>query len=308
MVDETAGDPVRGILWSRRSLRALARALTAQGHPVSAPTVRRLLRARRYGLRANRKRLAAKEPPERDALFRALVRARRRFLRRGDPVVSVDAKQHVLVGPFKTPGRAWARRPRDVRMFDYAKEAAGVAIPYGLYDVGRDAGYVVVGASHETPAFAVAALRAWWRDVGRVHYPHARRLLIECDSGGANDPRRWAWKLGLQRFADATGLTLTVTHYPAGASKWNPVEHRLFNRISATWAARPLKTYDHVLKSIRATRTSSGRRCRARLDRRPYPRTGRAAADAARRVRLWRHPRFPTHYYVIRPHAPMPRK
>lgn len=305
MAEETAGDPVAGILWTRRSLRTIARELTRCRHPISAPTVGRLLRARHYGLRVNRKRLAHKTPPDRDAHFRAVLRARRRALRRGQPVVSLDAKQHVLVGRFAMRGRAWTRVPRDVLMHDYRRDARGVAIPYGVYDVGRDAGYVVVGTAREAPAFAAAALASWWREVGRVRYPTTRRVVVACDSGGANDPRRWAWKHALQRVADATGLRLLVTHYPIGASKWNPIEHRLWNRISATWSARPLETYEHVLKSIRATRTASGQRCRARLDPRAYPAPGPAPhKQPGRGLRIRRHPSFPISIYEILPRHP----
>jgi len=305
MADDTAGDPVTGIRWTRRSLRVVARELTRLRHPVSAATVRRLLRARHYSLRVNRKRLAHKTPPDRDAHFRAVVRARRRALRRGEPVVSIDAKEHVLVGRFAMRGRAWTPAPRDVLMHDYRRDAAGVAIPFGVYDVGRDHGFVAVGTTREAPAFATATLAAWWRDVGRAAYPRARRLVIACDSGGANDPRRWAWKHALQRLADATGLRLLVTHYPIGASKWNAIEHRLWNRVSATWAARPLETYEHVVKSIRATRTACGRRCCARLDRRVYAAPGPAPRDRpGRGLRLRRHPRFPVSIYEVRPHIP----
>jgi hypothetical protein len=308
LVDETAGDPVTGVLWTRRSVRSLAATLSRHRPAISAPTVGRLLRHWHYGLRANRKRLAAKEPADRDALFHAIVAIRQRFLHRGDPVLSVDAKHHVLIGPFATPGRAWTRQPVAVRMYDYRKDAEGVAIPYGIYDVGRDHGYVVVGTSRETSAFAGAALCNWWRHVGRRRYPRARRLLIACDSGGANDVRRWAWKAAVQHLADVTGYTITVTHYPAGASKWNLVEHRLFNRISATWTARPLRSYEHVLKSIRATRTASGQRCCARLDSRVYSLAGRIPREQLPDLQITRDMRFPQHIYVLRPRHRRPKK
>lgn len=305
MADETAGDPVTGILWTRRSLRAVARELTRRRHPISAPTVGRLLRARRYGLRANRKRLVRRAAPDRDARFRAITRVRRRFARRGDPIVSIDGKHHELVGDFKRPGQVWCRQPRDVLMYEYRHDAVGVAIPYGVYDVARDAGYVVIGTSRETSAFAARVLRGWWRDVGRRVYAAARRLLVLCDGGGANADASWVWKAELQRVADATGLAITVAHYPPGASKWNPIEHRLFSRISATWAGRPLRSHLHVLKSVRATRTGAGR-CGARLDVRRYDRAGPATPDLIRGLRLRRSRLFPRSIYTVLPHIPKP--
>lgn len=303
MVDETAGDPVSGVLWTRRSPRAVAQTLTQKGHPLSAWTVARLLRARRYGLRANRKRLVRAAVPDRDARFRAIGRVRRAFTRRGEPVVSVDGKHHELVGNFKRPGRVWTQSPRDVLMYDYRHDAVGVAIPYGVYDVARDTGYVVLGTSRETSAFAARALRWWWRDVGDAAYPGVRRLLVLCDSGGANAARSGAWKNELQHIADATGLAITVAHYPPGASKWDPIEHRLFNRISANWAGRPLISHLHVLKCLRATRTACGRRCRARLDTRRYEPAGPTPEYILRSLRVRRHRRFPASQYTILPHA-----
>jgi hypothetical protein len=268
VADATAGDPISGVRWTHQSLRKIVGVLRRRGYDVSAPTVRRLLRQHGYALRVNRKRLARRQGPDRDAQFRYLVRQRRAFLRRGWPVISVDAKKRELVGLFKNAGQAWRRTPRDVNMYDFPGDAVGVAIPYGVYDVGRDQGFVVVGTSHNTAAFAVAAIASWWQVVGRRAYPEATRLLIEADAGSSNGKGSRLWKVELQAFADATGLTITVTHYPTGASKWNPVEHRLFSRISANWAGHPLESYETILKHLRTTRSETGFRCKARLDMR----------------------------------------
>jgi len=262
MTDATAGDPISGLRWTHQSLRKIVGALHRYGDDVSAPTVRRLLRQQGYALRVNRKRLARRQEPDRDAQFRYLVRQRRAFLRRGWPIISVDAKKRELVGLFKNAGQTWRRTPRDVTMYDFPGDAVGVAIPYGVYDVGRDQGFVVVGTSHNTAAFAVAAIASWWRVVGLKAYPEATRLLIEADAGSSNGKGSRLWKVELQAFADATGLTITVTHYPTGASKWNPVEHRLFSRISANWAGHPLDSYETILKHLRTTRSETGFRCR----------------------------------------------
>ena len=220
----------------------------------------------------------------------------------GLPVISVDTKKKEWVGNFKNPGRCWRRQDRDVLDHDYPSWASGRAIPVGVYDVAHNDGYVVVGTSHDTPAFTVAAIRRWWLAVGRHRYPVARRLLIEVDGGGATDRRKWAWKVALQELADEFGLILTVTHYPAGASKWNPIEHRLFSRISGNWAGEPLVSYETILKYIRTTRTETGLHCRACLDPKEYPVQHRVPPEAKARVRLKRRPVRPELNYTIFPH------
>ncbi len=177
-------------------------------------------------------------------------------------MISVDTKKKEWIGNFKNPGRSWRRQPRDVLDHDFPSWAIGRAIPYGIFDVAFNDGYVVVGTAHETPPFAVAAIRRWWIIVGRRRYPKARRLLIQADSGRANGCRKWAWKVALQHLADEFGLILTVTHYPSGASKWNPIEHRMFSLISGNWAGEPLVSYETMLKYIRTTRSETGFRCR----------------------------------------------
>ena len=261
------------------------------------------MRRLHFSLRTNRKRLAGIPDLDRDQQFRYLTRLRRRYITLGLPVISVDTKKKEWVGNFKNAGRCWRRRDRDVLDHDYPSWASGQAIPVGVYDMTYNDGYVLVGTSHDTPAFTAAAIRRWWLDVGRWRYAGAKRLLIQADGGGATDHRKWAWKVGLQRLADELGLILTVTHYPAGASKWDPIEHRLFGPISGNWAGEPLVSYETILKYIRTTRTQTVLHCRARLDMKDYPAKERLAPQDKARLRLKRHTTRPQLNYTIYPHG-----
>ena len=299
--DATAGDPVTGLKWTRKTSRKLSRALKRRGYPVGPDTVRRLLRQRKYVLRANRKRLNKKRDPDRDRQMRYLKRKRRAHQKAGFPAISIDAKQRELIGNFKNPGRTWRRVQLDVLESDYPSEAEGVAIPYGIYDVARNEGFVVVGTSHQTPQFAVAAIRRWWVKVGQRVYRRKKHLLIEADCGGANGNRCWLWKWELQRLADEFGLTITVTHLPTSASKWNPIEHKLFCHIEANWAGQPLISYETVLKFIRTTRTNTGLRCRAYLDTTPYETGRKITAEQKAQINLKPHRVLPRWNYTIKP-------
>jgi hypothetical protein len=304
LVDATAGDPIRGIKWTRKTLQRLSRQLRRKGMRVGRTTVRRLLRKRRYTLRVNRKRLTREHDPNRDRQMRYIARTRKAFQKAGFPVISVDTKKKELIGNFRNAGRTWRRKPLAVLTTDFPSQAQGKAIPYGIYDVTRNAGYVVVGTSHETAAFAVAAIRSWWVNVGRRVYAGQPRLLIQADDGGANSSRAWLWKAHLQTFADEFQLRITVTHFPAGASKWNPVEHRLFAPISLNWAGQPLRSYETMLKFIRTTKTETGLRCQARLDKRHYP-TGLKISTAQKaHMNLRSHRVLPHWNYTIEPHPP----
>lgn len=275
---------------------------------VGRTTVVRLLRLKRYALRVNRKRLSRQHDPERDRQMRYITRQRRKFQRAGLPVISVDTKKKELVGAFKNSGRTWRQQPLEVLDTDFLQDALGKAIPYGIYDVTRNEGYIVVGTSHETPAFVIAAIRSWWLNVGRPTYPNADALLVEADSGGANGNRCWLWKAGLQALADEFALTITVTHYPTGASKWNPVEHRLFSRISGNWAGQPLVTYETVLKYIRTTKTENGLGCRARLDTTEYETGLKVTAAEKAQINLQRQRTRPKYNYTIRPRTRVQKK
>ena len=269
---DTAGDPITGVKWSRRTTAKVAMALGDFGIDVSANTVARLLHTMGYSLRVNQKQLATDASPDRNEQFLYIRDLRDRFQRRGLPILSVDTKKRELVGPFKNPGARWDRCPRLVNDHDFRSDATGVAIPHGIYDVVANRGWVTVGVSHDTPAFAARAIARWWQHDGRVRYPQSRRLLLLGDTGGSNGYRCRAWKTGLQsQLADVFGLTLTVAHYPTGASKWNPIEHRLFSEISKNWAGEPLDSYQKILRFIRSTRTESGLSVTAHLDRRHYP-------------------------------------
>lgn len=297
-----AGDPVSGLKWTHRSLRKLRQALRRRGIRLAPGTIARLLRALGFSLKTCRKQQAGVQDPERSRQFRYIIRMRKLYLAKGLPVISVDTKKKEWVGNFKNAGRTWRRRPHRVLDHDFPSWASGQAIPVGIYDLAHRDGYVVVGTSHDTAAFITAAIGRWWRVVGRRRYRGTRRLLLEMDGGGANDPRTWLWKAALQRLADATGLLLVVTHYPPGASKWNPIEHRLFSAISGNWAGEPLTSYETILKYIRTTRTAGGLRCRAWLDRKDYPARQQVRPEDKARIRRKPHRVLPKWNYTIWPH------
>jgi hypothetical protein len=301
MVEETAGDPISGLKWTHKSLRKIQQAL-ARAYPISLPTISRLLQARDYSLRVNHKRLVGKQSPHRDQQFHYIVRWRQAYLRRHWPIISIDTKKSELIGHFKQAGVEWRQQRRDVNIYDFLNSAEGKAIPYGIYDVGHHQGYVLVGTSHDTAEFAIAAIRAWWLKLGRMLYPGETHLLIQADGGGSNGNRRRLWKVGLQRLVDEFGLIITVTHYPTGASKWNLIEHRMFNLISANWAGRPLDSYETVLKFIRTTTSTTGFSCQADLDTTIYETGITISAEEFAQVRLRPHQRFPNWNYTIYPY------
>lgn len=292
-----------GLRWTHKTTRNLAAALRRRGVRVGHVTVSRLLREQKYSLRTNRKSLAKTKDPDRDRQFRLLARRRRHFQRRGWPVISIDTKKKELLGNFKNPGRTWRRGNRNVLDHDFPSWADGRVIPFGIYDIARNHGYVAVGMSHETAAFAARAIRSWWMSEGQRHYPGVTHLTIEADCGGANNPRTWAWRVALQRLADEFGLTITVGHFPPGASKWNLIEHRMFNLISANWAGEPLASYEIVLKYLRSTRSSTGFRCRAALDKTLHPTKVKVSDEEKQTVRMTRHRVLPKWNYTIRPNT-----
>lgn len=304
--DATAGDPMCDLRWTHKSTRKLAAALRAQGIQISANTVGRLLKARGYSLRTNRKRLARVHEPERDRQFRYIARQRRRFQKHGNPAVSIDTKKKELVGLFKNPGRTWTKEPIDVLDHDFPSLAEGRAIPFGIYNELWRTGFVVIGTSNETAEFAGAALSCWWEDQGRWRCPKARRWFIEADGGGANSSRTWAWKWALQQLADRWGVAITVAHYPPGASKWNPIEHRLFSRISTNWEGEPLKDYETIVGFIRDTTSSTGLRCRAVLDTTHYPTRVKITEEQRKSIRIKRSKVLPQWNYTIYPHRKRP--
>jgi hypothetical protein len=269
------GDPASPLRWTTKSLRNLAVELTRQGHPVSAPTVGRLLREQGFSLLANVKTLEGRQHPDRDAQFRYINEQVKRHQAVGQPVISVDAKKKEHLGQLPNPGRTWRPKGDPVQVEDHSFYFIGpgveVAIPFGIYDLARDAGWVNVGVDHDTSAFAVASIRRWWAARGRTDYPQASRLLITADCGGSNSYRYRVWKAELATFAAEAGLAVMVCHFPPGTSKWNKIEHRLFSHITMNWRGRPLTSHQVVVNSIAATRTRAGLRVAAELDTGSYP-------------------------------------
>jgi transposase len=300
---DTRGDPMSPLRWTCKSTRQLADALQERGHRVGYRTVAALLDQAGYSLQAAAKTLEGNQHPDRAAQFRYLNDQVKAFLAAGQPAVSVDAKKKELVGAFKNGGREWQPQgqPEQVNVHDFPDKQVGKAIPYGVYDVGRNAGWVTVGRDHDTATFAVASLRRWWQAVGMDAYPGAERLLICADGGGSNGYRVRLWKVELQQFADATGLTVTVCHLPPGTSKWNKIEHRLFAHISMNWRGRPLISHEVVVDLIGATTTTTGLRVQAELDPGAYPTKVKVSDDELATVHLTPHPFHGEWNYTVTP-------
>jgi hypothetical protein len=274
MVDPGArGDPESPLRWTTKSTRQLAGALSADGHRASSWTVGQLLRASGYSLQGARKTIEGTQHPDRDAQFRYINDLASRFLRARLPVISVDTKKKELVGRYHNKGRSWRPKgqPVQVKVHDFIDPAVGKAIPYGVYDIGADQGWVSVGRDHDTAAFAVEAISRWWTAMGAASYPRARQLLICADAGGSNGYRNRLWKRELNGFAADSGMTVTVCHFPPGTSKWNRIEHRLFAHISMNWRGQPLTSHEVIVELIGATTTRSGLTVRADHDTGTYP-------------------------------------
>lgn len=271
----TRGDPESPLRWTCKSVRKLAEELQRAGHAVSYQTVAELLHGLNYSLQANQKTLEGKQHADRNAQFEFINRKAKRYLKQGEPVISVDTKKKELVGDFKNGGREWQVKgqPEAVNVHDFKikQPDKGKVAPYGVYDLGRNEGWVNVGVDHDTAAFAVESIRRWWQMMGQPSYPRARRLLITADSGGSNGARVRLWKWELQRLADETGLTISVCHFPPGTSKWNKIEHRLFSYISQNWRGKPLTSHEVIINLIAATTSKTGLEVKSALDRNAYP-------------------------------------
>jgi hypothetical protein len=269
----TRGDPRSPLRWTCKSTAKLAAELNARGHAVSPRTINTLLARLGYSLQSNRKTREGGKNPDRNAQFEHINVKAESFQKSGQPVVSVDTKKKELVGDFKNGGREWQPKgsPEEVRVHDFIDPKRGKAIPYGVYDLAANLGWVSVGVDHDTAEFAVATLRRWWRQLGGGMYPGAKRLLVTADGGGSNGSRCRLWKLKLQEFADETGLRITVCHFPPGTSKWNKIEHRMFCHIAQNWRGRPLVDLECVVNLIGSTRTETGLEIRAELDKETYP-------------------------------------
>jgi Rhodopirellula transposase DDE domain len=303
----TRGDPERPLLWVAKSLRNLASGLQALGHRVSFNSVRNLLRALDYNLQANRKTREGASHPDRDAQFIYINEQVKASLAAGEPAISVDTKKKELVGDFKNAGREWRPKgePEEVRVHDFLIPDKGRAVPYGIYDIGENKGWVSVGLDHDTASFAVNAIRRWWQSMGSVRYPAAKHLTITADAGGSNGARLRLWKVELQKLADELDLTISVCHLPPGTSKWNKIEHRLFSFITQNWRGEPLISHQVIVQLIAATTTKTGLKVHSEIDPHSYP-AGTKVADAdLARVNLRRHAFHGDWNYTIQPsHVP----
>jgi transposase len=302
---EERGDPMSPLRWTTKSTRTLAGELTRQGHKAGADTVGDLLREEGFSLQGNAKTIEGRRHPDRDAQFRYINEQVKDHQGTADPVVSVDTKRKELVGQFANAGRDWRPKGQPVatHTHDFPSDSAGKAVPYGVYDLTADTGWVSVGTDHDTAAFAVESIRRWWKAAGQGEYPAARRLLITADAGGSNGYRTRAWKAELAALAVETGLEITVCHFPPGTSKWNKIEHRLFSHITMNWRGRPLTSHEVIVNTIAATTTRTGLRVRAELDTSAYD-TGIKISDRQMEaLPLTRHHWHGDWNYTLRPEA-----
>ena len=300
---ETRGDPESPLRWICKSTRTIAAQLRQQRHPISHMKVAQLLHEQNYSLQSNRKTEEGSDHPDRDGQFRHINACVKKSLAAGLPVISVDTKKKELIGNYDNAGQQWlpAKHPIPVSGHDFPSPEVPRAFPYGVYDLGRNAGFVNVGTDHDTGAFAVASIRGWWRFEGRQLYPVAERILITADGGGSNGSRLRLWKLELQKLADETGLALSICHFPPGTSKWNKIEHRLFSFISSNWRGEPLRDYETIVNLISKTTTAKGLKVTCRLDRRKYPTGRKVTNQEMKQVNVERNTFHGEWNYVIRP-------
>jgi DDE family transposase len=301
----TRGDPTQPLLWTCRSLRNLARELAIKGHKVSPTVVGNLLRQIGYSLQANRKTKEGEQHIDRDSQFHYINDQAKAFLRAGQPVISVDTKKKELVGNFRNNGREWrpAGNPEDVETHDFIDPELSRAVPFGVYDIHNNTGWVSVGTDHDTASFAVNAVRRWWRTMGKRRHSKAKRLLVTADSGGSNGYRIRLWKLELQKLANELKFPITVCHLPPGTSKWNKIEHRLFSFITINWRGKPLRSYRTIVQLIAATTTETGLLVRAELDKNKYPKGVKVSDAQLAAVNLSRHSFHGDWNYTISPKA-----
>lgn len=299
---DTAGDPITGLKWTHKTTEKIANQLQLAGIQVGRSTVARLLDDLGFALRVNQKKRAGASSPDRNEQFLFIQDMRQRFELHGNPVISVDTKKSELIGNFKNAGAKWSSSAEEVNDHDFLSLASGKGIPYGVYDPQANRGSVFVGVSHDTSAFAVNSIRSWWCWEGRYCYPKAKNLLILADAGGSNGVTRGLWKEQLQsRICDRFSLSITVCHYPTSTSKWNPIEHRLFSQISRNWAGEPLRTYETVLNFIRTTKTKTGLRVKAYLDRNDYPTGLKLSPESSSALRITHLDPLPRWNYTLAP-------
>jgi len=303
VADSTRGDPESPLLWTIKSTRTLAQELEKKNHAASHATVATLLKDADYSLQANRKTQEGTAHPDRNAQFQYINSRAQAYLKTGDPRISVDTKKKELIGNYKNNGQTWLPKsqPIEVNMHDFPKSGEGKAVPYGIYEIGKDRGYVNVGINHDTGEFAVASIRRWWKHLGQKNYPKSKRLLITADAGGSNGYRLKLWKAELQKFADKTGLTITVCHFPPGTSKWNKIEHRLFSFISINWKGRPLTSYQVIVNSIASTKTKTGLKVYAVFDDHKYALRKRVSPQEMKALQIIPHEFHGEWNYTIKP-------
>jgi hypothetical protein len=300
------GEPDSPLLWTTLSLRHLAKELKGQGYQISHTVVGEILKAHDFSLQANRKTSEGESHPDRDAQFQYIHDQVVNFQSSDEPVISVDTKKKELVGNFKNSGQEWRPKgqPTEVNVYDFRQDAEGLAIPYGIYDITQNRGWVNVGVSRDTAEFSVQTIRNWWRQMGQDVYPEARQLLITADGGGSNGSRVRLWKKELQDLADDTRLEITVCHFPPGTSKWNKIEHRLFSCITKNWRGKPLESYHVVVNLIASTKTETGLRVNCQLDPKIYEKGIKVSDDEFKNINLFRHDFHGNWNYTIKPSSP----
>ena len=301
----TRGDPQSPMLWTSKSLRKLSEGLGRMGHTIGRTLVSKLLHQLDYSLQANRKTREGSNHIDRDAQFHYINDRVKEALASGNPAISVDTKKKELVGDFKNGGREWRPKgsPEEVRVHDFVIPELGRAVPYGIYDIAGNTGWVSVGIDHDTAAFATNAIRSWWQLMGRERYPEAKSLLITADGGGSNGSRVRLWKLELQKLADELDIPISVCHLPPGTSKWNKIEHRLFSFITSNWRGKPLISHQVIVQLIGATTTKNGLKVRCQLDPMTYPAGIKVSDDELATVNITRHEFHGEWNYTISPKA-----
>jgi hypothetical protein len=306
----TRGDPQSPLLWTCKSLRKLSQGLQDMGHKIGRTLVGELLHKLDYSLQSNRKTREGSSHPDRDAQFHYINDRVKEALTAGEPAISVDTKKKELVGDFRNAGREWRPEgsPEEVRVHDFVIPELGRAVPYGVYDIAGNAGWVSVGIDHDTAAFAANAIRSWWRLMGRERYPNAGSLLITADGGGSNGSRVRLWKLELQKLADDLGVPITVCHLPPGTSKWNRIEHRLFSFITGNWRGEPLVSHKVIVQLIAATTTKTGLKVRCELDKNTYPAGIKVSDTEIEAVNITRHEFHGEWNYTVSPTPPVPKR
>ncbi len=300
---DTRGDPESPLRWTCKSVRNISDFLGGKGYSVSRQSVARILRAMEYSLQGNRKTKEGTDHPDRDKQFRFISRTCKRFLSKGNPVISVDTKKKELVGEYKNEGREWHKKHGaiEVNGHDFPDPKVHKAIPYGIYDVGDDSGWVNVGVTADTAEFAVSSIRYWWQYVGSRRYPKSTKILICADAGGSNGYRLRLWKKELQRFSDARGIEISVCHFPPGTSKWNKIEHRLFSFISINWRGKPLTSYQVIINLITSTTTKTGLTVKARLDKKNYAKGKKVPDNEMKGLRLVKNKFHGEWNYIVSP-------